>query len=356
MLQTLSLSKVINPRPGWYRGDFHCHTNFSDGVHTPAELLDVARAEKLDYFAITDHNTIDGYPGFSQASDLLVIPGMEITIETGHFNVFGIPGRQEWMDHICLGQTCLPQLPERFSTITQLMQATAGLGLLNSINHPLLVPWAWQYPDTQLGHVNCLEIWNDPGWFANAQANPQAVDMWTRWLNDGYRITAIGGSDYHTPNPPPDPPKPPDRLGLPSTYVYAAELSAAAILNGLRRRQAYVSMGAQVEFEVQANGRVYTIGDDLGLTNNDLHFTATVTASPAPGYARLLKNGNTVLEAAVDDLPARLQYTAPANPAAPAWYRLDVFDRQGNMLAVTNPIFAGPQLAPGRQTYGEFLP
>ncbi len=82
--------------------------------------------------------------------------------------------------------------------------------------------------------IICLEIWNGPSWPDYRQANPEAVDLGTDWLNAGYRITAIDGSDYHHPVPAPEPPKPPDRLGLPSTYVYAEHLSGGAILAGLR--------------------------------------------------------------------------------------------------------------------------
>ena len=45
MPDTLSLHAIHNPRPGWYRGDFHCHTLYSDGVLTPPELaLGVSQA------------------------------------------------------------------------------------------------------------------------------------------------------------------------------------------------------------------------------------------------------------------------------------------------------------------------
>jgi predicted metal-dependent phosphoesterase TrpH len=38
----------------------HSHTNFSDGIYTPKELLDLAQKEELRLFSITDHDTIEG--------------------------------------------------------------------------------------------------------------------------------------------------------------------------------------------------------------------------------------------------------------------------------------------------------
>ncbi len=42
--------------------------------------------------------------------------------------------------------------------------------------------------------------------------------------------------------------KPPERLGEPSTYVYASELSAEAILQGIALGWVCVSMGARLYF------------------------------------------------------------------------------------------------------------
>jgi len=41
--------------------DLHLHTNLSDGVLSPTELLREVRARNLAAFAVTDHDTIDGY-------------------------------------------------------------------------------------------------------------------------------------------------------------------------------------------------------------------------------------------------------------------------------------------------------
>ena len=352
MSQNYSLARAIKSQAGWYRGDFHAHTTWSDGYFSPPELIDVARAEGLDFCAVTDHNTIEALPELDQVSDLLVIPGIEVTTQQGHFNIFGMEGWLDWMKDICIGQNCLEELDGNYRTTTQLMQQTSAQGLLNSINHPLLTPWDWLDFATDLRYVNCLEIWNDPSWPDNAWATPQAVALWTEWLNAGYRITAIGGSDYHRPTPEPGQNKPAERLGRPSTYVYATELSGAAILAGLRQRRAYVSMGPQVTFQAHANGAVYPIGAALDEPKGEIRFTATVSSCPPLARIQIVKNGNVIAEAQAEAAETTLQ--GSNTPAAPSWYRLDVLDRHGQILAVTNPIFVGVPPPPAIQSFGDF--
>ncbi len=350
---SLSLTQVFNPRPGWYRGDFHCHTNHSDGVLTPPQLLEVAKAEGLDFFAITDHNSVGAYPHFGETGNLLIIPGAEVTYKGGHFNVFGLDADYDWLKQMDYIPAPRPEDP--YPTVNKLMERIAGLGLSNSINHPLLKPWAWEFPDTDLRHLDCLEIWNDPSWPDNQRDNPRAIALWTEWLNAGYRITAIGGSDYHRPIPPPNPPKPADRLGLPSTYVNAAELSGQAILQAVRERRAYVSMGPRATFQARVNGQTFDIGTDLGSLSGEIEFNATLLDCASLASARIVKRGKTLVEASVTRGDVTLTCTDRVDPTQSAWYRFDVYDSNGLMLAITNPIFAGQHRAPERRTFRDFV-
>jgi hypothetical protein len=349
----LDLYHTYNPSPGWYGGDFHAHTHHSDGALTPPELAALARREGLDFLTITDHNTLSAYPNFGPQDDLCIIPGIEVTYAAGHYNVFGVNQPAAWQEYVTNGPTVIRHGEANIDPDEVLAQS-AHAGLLNSINHPLLPPWAWLLPETDLRDIHCLEIWNDPSWPDNRIGNPLAVEMWTRWLNAGHRITAIGGSDYHRPVNKAGDNKPPDRLGSPRTYVYAEELSGAAILAALRRRQAYVSMGPRVEFSALHNGISYRIGADMGMQSGTVELTGQVT-SCGRGVARLLSNGKIVQEILLNDEPAILTAGVELDPATPAWFRFDVLDGNGLMLAITNPIFAGPTPTPTLNTYGDFV-
>jgi hypothetical protein len=317
----------------------------------------VARSEGLDFFTITDHNTILGHTMFGPQPDLLNIPGVEATFDKGHFNILGIEDWSDWMTAVCSGINQV-KLPADFRSFTELLQVTAGEGLLNAIDHPFQSPWNWQAKEADLRFINCLEIWNDPSWPDNGEANPQAVALWTDLLNAGHRITAIGGSDYHRLVPKKGRKKLPERLGHPSTFVYAATLSGNGILDGLRQRRAYVIMGPQVTFRTQFDSATYEIGDDLGPVEGAISFTGQVMAASLPPVimARLIKNGRPVTEKQLPDVGSkRFEMIDVAEPAEPAWYRLDVFSGDGQVLAITNPIFAGPKRPPELCLYGDFL-
>ena len=64
--------------------DLHMHTSFSDGKLTPEELIAAARAAKLSYIAITDHDTVGAVAhlyesGLYRARGLHIIPGIEMS-------------------------------------------------------------------------------------------------------------------------------------------------------------------------------------------------------------------------------------------------------------------------------------
>ncbi|MGQ0604815.1 MAG: CehA/McbA family metallohydrolase [Anaerolineales bacterium] len=351
----LSLTNILNPNPGWYRGDFHCHTNHSDGVHPPPELAEVARREGLEFFFITDHNAVSAYGEFGEAPGVLILPGIEVTYKRGHWNIFGLTEDGDWLKQVCGRYLETPQADDVYPTANAIMQHTAQAGLLNSINHPLLAPWAWEFADTELRHVHALEIWNDPSWPDNARGNPRAVALWTRLLNDGWRITALGGSDYHRPHPPAGQTKPDERLGLPSTYVYADNLCGAAILDAVRRRRAYVSAGPRVTFTARFDGVTHHIGADLGNVSGAVELKATVSECPPSARALMVRNGHPMAEVPEADGGINLHLHAGANRGESAWFRCEVFDAQGELLAITNPIFHGPPPTPSKKTFGEYL-
>lgn len=62
--------------------DLHCHSCFSDGLLTPVELLYRAANLNLDYFALTDHDTLLGVHDLHSANSALkvnIINGVEIS-------------------------------------------------------------------------------------------------------------------------------------------------------------------------------------------------------------------------------------------------------------------------------------
>lgn len=62
--------------------DLHTHTTASDGVHSPREVVRLAKEAGLAGVAITDHDTMDGLPEAREEGaklGVIVVPGVEIS-------------------------------------------------------------------------------------------------------------------------------------------------------------------------------------------------------------------------------------------------------------------------------------
>lgn len=63
--------------------DFHMHSNFSDGLFSPGELMKISADAGLAAAGIADHDTINGFAEGKEAADrfgIEFIPGVEISI------------------------------------------------------------------------------------------------------------------------------------------------------------------------------------------------------------------------------------------------------------------------------------
>ena len=59
--------------------DFHCHSHFSDGHHSPQFLLQRAAENQLTHLAITDHDCITDLSKLEIPAGLILVPGIEIS-------------------------------------------------------------------------------------------------------------------------------------------------------------------------------------------------------------------------------------------------------------------------------------
>jgi hypothetical protein len=358
---TVSLTKVFSAKPGWYRGDFHAHTTCSDGVLSPRGLSDLAVEHGLDFLSITDHNDVRAFGHFDESFDRMILPGIEVTLREGHFNVFGFEGDPEQATQFFHNIVDLPNeirynLRRDHAQLAELMGRIQEAGMITDIAHPLLWPWEWRDHDTDIAQLNCIELINDPTYRDNPAANPSARRMWSAWLNAGYRVTAVGGTDFHSQQPSDEPTRL-SRLDLPVTYVYARQLSGQAILEGVRQRHVYVSMGPQMTYEAHVDGQVYQMGDDLGKTHGTVRFYAQVVGVRGAAQAMLVKGGQIAVQVPVVEGKAEIEWQLqPAGEGPGSWVRFDVIDPQDQSLAVSNPFFFGEQTPRTRsRPFGGFL-
>jgi hypothetical protein len=77
------------------RADLHTHSNCSDGVLSPAALVELAVSRGVEIMALTDHDSMEGLPEAAQAASrypgFTLIPGVEMStdIPTGEVHVLG---------------------------------------------------------------------------------------------------------------------------------------------------------------------------------------------------------------------------------------------------------------------------
>ena len=307
--------------PGWYRGDLHSHSNHSDaGTRTVAELVEAARAAGLDFVFLTDHNTISGLPEMdaSTTPELLAAGGVELTTFWGHALCLGV---RDWVDwRIRPGDGGMARIAAAAYAADQVFIIAHPL----SAGDPGCTGCAWRFGEMMPGNARLVEIWNGP-WRGDSH-NEAALALWYDWLNQGLRLAATAGSDTHGRH------SYAARPGF--NVIYAESLTEAALLSGLRAGRLYLSAGPQLAFEAEdGRGAHWSIGDTVG---QPATFTARWSGCPADAQIRLIANGRLLRQWQAGEAG---EYAWPTTPAEADWLVVEIRSGDGEMLAVTNPIY-----------------
>jgi predicted metal-dependent phosphoesterase TrpH len=114
------------------KGDFHCHSTASDGRLTPTQLVDLAYAQGVRIFAITDHDSTEGIAEARRAAskyeDFTLIPGVELSTDVDDDEVH-ILGYFESIDNPEL-QTALSEFRAgRFERGQKMVEKLTQLGM-----------------------------------------------------------------------------------------------------------------------------------------------------------------------------------------------------------------------------------
>jgi hypothetical protein len=331
---------VRNAARGWYRGDFHVHSEESgDADATFDQITALAAARGLDFVNLSDHNTVSQHAlaaayNASHTGPLL-LRGAEITTYAGHGNAVGISA---YVDH---------RIGYRGRAITGVLADVAAQGGIFIVNHPKLdlgmacIGCAWNHPDTDWSRVAGLELITG-NWDTSINTFvPQVLPMWDALLDRGYRIAAIGGSDDHTAGRSTGPTA--SSVGSPTTLVLADNLSEAAIIAAIQHGRTIVQLRGPMDPVVdvhlrRADASAAELGDDVdGITSAEL--TVAITGG-AGTIAQLWRDGEKLDgQQPVTADPATLTFRDPAPPGNHR-YRVEVVNSLGSRLVVTSHIYA----------------
>lgn len=235
----------------WIACELHTHTFHSDGRQSLDELALGAKALGFDCIALTDHNTMAGLAHKEQIereTGLLIIPGMEWTTFFGHMVTIGVEDYQDWRrvgpGDIHAG---LARVHEQ--------GGLAGMAHPFRPGSPMCTGCFWEFEIRDWNEIDYIEVWSTT--FAPVKKNNiRAYRLWTDKLNEGFRLAATSGRDWHLQ----------ERTDAPLSVTYLriqegeapfTERAIAALSSG----RASVTLGPRLDLQVNVNGEVYQIGD-----------------------------------------------------------------------------------------------
>lgn len=333
---------------GWYRGDLHTHTGHSDGscnstsrLRNPCPIFQTllsAKSRGLDFTAVTEHNTRSHHSGLRELQeyfdDMVLIPGREITTFYGHANIFGSTGYVDF--RVTNGD------------VRALQDEVDAVGGLLSINHPGLpsgeecMGCGW-IAKTDYSRVAAMEVVNGSvldNTAGDLYSPVSGIPVWEDLLNQGYRITAIAGSDNHDPTRKKDSH---GKVGGPLTVIQAENLSQPALLRGMQAGRVFIDFtdakGSQLDILASGKNGEAKMGETL-VTDSEDSVRVSVTTTKVPGaQIRLHYEGLKLQKPALEiNGESRADFTIKGKDGM-GWLRAELLDNQGEVLRLSNPVF-----------------
>lgn len=331
---------IAHAGPRWYQGDLHTHTMHSDGFgcadgrgdEGPCAtymVADAAARRGLDFVAVTDHNTTSHHAEMvslqARHERLLLLRGQEMTSFYGHANVFGT---NEMMDF---------RIGHPGVTANDIFTHARRVGALVSINHPgrdtgeKCTGCGWNAPNTDYSLVTAMEVVN-----GRTVSGPTAGEpFWHARLNEGHRLTGIGGSDDHGAST-----RAGSAVGTPTTVIYAATLTEAGLLAGIRAGRVYIKTrgpeGPDIRFTVPELKAV--MGDVLTVGSARIGFQLAVERGQGQ-RVEVIRNGQMVpgvVPEALASHDATVSFVMPV--VVGDWVRVNLRDESG-LTVLSNPIY-----------------
>ncbi len=359
----VDVGHVARPEAGWYHGDFHMHAFHSNPEGpTPERFVEWARLAHLDFTPVTEYVVglhWDEYGEIQRKNgDLVIWPGREIITYFGHMQSLGeTPGFIEYRHGF--EDVHVEDIQRRVRLSGALFQVNHPTTFAGSLFSRLCRGCAFELEDEiEWEGVDTIEVLNNAavvrkrllrGGYVEIE-NPftgSAVALWERKLNEGYRITAVSGSDAKLGR----------GLGSSATAVFAEQLSRPALVEAIRAGRAYIrtlGVAASPELEMTVtdpDGGSGTFGSRLVLPVGGEAQVRVAVKGGREQWLRVIRNGKELYALRVDSDQFGHRFTArriARQDGLDTWYRVETFDERSR-TTIGNPVYLGPaRPAPAR--------
>lgn len=345
----------------WLAGDLHLHSEHSkDSSYNPlAKIIATAESAGLHFLGISDHdNHVDGDVAGNTWADasflgspLVMLYGAEWTTHRGHGNTFSaVP-----YDHQTLYEL-------RDAKDVKIGEHLHREGVHLSANHPTSADhFGFSYD-----LVRSVEVWQSAIW--ENGSNDSALTVWDDIMKSGRRLTGRGGSDSHHGVPAlGDMPAENsfqslgNYVGTPTTWVFATDHSAAAVVEALDNGRVAISANPytpRVMFtvDVDADGEPDAMmGDNLAASGEEVSFTVELvggSASPAPYAIDVVRDGGVLTSLLIPPGQSAVSFSDTPTEGGRHFYRVEVRGAPAfypevpgsvvvgtTMVALSNPIY-----------------
>jgi PHP domain len=222
----------------------HLHTVHSDGQDTIEAMFTACKSAGYQAVALTDHNTVSGLDEAAVVArrlGLIFVPGVEVTTFHGHAVVLGITRMPEWRNLEQRGMDAMAAEVHAEGGVLSVAHPAA-------LGSPVCSGCAWDWP-IEAGSVDLWEIMNSARLEVDVPSR-----LWQQLLARGGACAPAGAGDVHSTAA--------ASAARPATYVFVHEASADGVLEALRARRAFASMGSPLEFWLEhADGRIALSGE-----------------------------------------------------------------------------------------------
>lgn len=307
------------------RIELHSHTVHSDAPQKTEELLRQAEKEKIDWLAITDHNTMTALLEAEQHhhfnTKVKLLNGIEYTTFYGHFLVHG------QREKIIFDWTKLSK-----QRISQYFENLQKEDVYITIAHPFdggnpfCTGCRWEYILKNLKYVDAIEVWNSTNPHKSL-SNEDAFYQWKSLLKQGYEIAASSGRDWHRLYP-----------GEEIAYTYilvSQDETEEEMINSLKLGRTYISIRPQIDFKVN---EIHILGDSVEDETSELALSINMDQIKDGDILRIYSQESLIFEKVFTNEHQWKEKIQLYNEGY-SLLRIEVLNKELERVAFTNPIY-----------------